>query len=387
MVLLVVVGVLAVALPLAQRWYGDRPPPPLRPSSPPPQVRSVSIDFGLVVDPETDWAAVDRRLDDVGATSVGLNAGRVEFTAFDWPSHPEVAAESGTDHLAVAARRLRTDPRGREREINLIVDAFVPEWIKSEPSIAGVSATGERSPYTASASQLHSGEVGDRLVSYVAALGERYDPSAVELTELFLSTYSFGADDLALYRQLTGAADWPRTADGAIAENDPSIGTWRSEVIAGLLQRMRTALDGVRQGAGRDVGLIMDVRVDWTDAPAGEPFSGQDYQILLSTVDNLHLQLWTYLGAASPTGQQRPPSAITDVTGSLQGAGFDTTRFIVSVGLWMSPANDEPSDRIGPEELGAAVTAAEANGIEAVNVTPYSLMTDAHWAALRAAWD
>ncbi len=381
-VLAAAVVLLVVAVPAVQRWTAEDPPPPLRPSIAPDRVRSVSIDFGLVVDPETSWTDVAGRLDQVRATSVALNAGRVEFTAFDWPAHPEVAAESGTDHLAVAARQLRVGSDGRQRRITLVVDAFIPEWIKSDPSVGGVGAAGQRGPYTASASQLYDGAVGDRLVAYVAALGERYDPSAVELTELFLSRYTFGADDLALYRQMTGAPDWPRNPDGTIFEDDPSIGTWRSEVLAHLLGRMRTALDGVRGGAGAEIDLIMDARVDWENPAAGRPFSGQDYAILLTAVDRL--QLWAYLG--SPTADQRPPSDISALTGALQSAGFDMSRLIVSVGLWSGPESAEPPGRLSPTTLGEAVTAADQHDVRGVSVTPYTLMTSAHWAALASAW-
>lgn len=381
-VLSVVIVLLVVAVPAVQRWKADEPPVPLRPSTAPDRVRSVSIDFGLVVDPGTSWPGVARRLDQVQATGVALNAGRVEFTAFDWPAHPEVAAESGTDHLAVAARQLRVGTDGQERQITLVVDAFIPEWIKSDPSVGGVGAAGQRGPYTASASQLHSGVVGDRLVEYVAALGERYDPSAIELTELFLSRYTFGAEDLVLYRQMTGATDWPRNTDGSIFEDDPTIGTWRSQVLAHLLGRMRSALDGVRDGRGSDIDLIMDVRVDWEDPAAGRPFSGQDYAILLGVVDKL--QLWAYLG--SPTGPERTVSDITDLTGTLKSAGLDMSRLIVSVGLWSGSESGEPPGRLAPRTLGEAAAAAEQHDIRAVSVTPYTLMTDDHWAALAEIW-
>ena len=356
----------------------------LKPSQAPRQSRSVSIDFGLVVDPTTDWAAVGRRLDQVGATAVAVNAGRVEFTAFDWSAYPEVAAEPGTDHLAMAARRLRLGGDGTQREVSLVVDAFIPEWIKSDPSVGGIGATGERSSYAASASQLYSGEVGDRLVAYVAALGERYDPSAIEVTELFLSFYTYGPDDLALYRQLTGAPDWPRHPDGSINQLDPSIGTWRSQVLAHLLGRMRTALDRGRNGQGRAVKLVMDVRVDWMNPAAGRPFSGQDYAILSESADLL--QLWAYLGSTTANGPARFPAEITRLTGALSSSGADMSRLIMSVGLWSGAPGAESPGRLAPALLGEAVTAAASNGITAVNVTPYSLMSNAHWAALAQVW-
>ena len=170
----------------------------------PREIRSVSVDLGIVIDPATDWKALDAHLDEAGANAVDLSAGRVEFTAFDWDAHPEVAAEPGTDHIARAARALREDADGHQRQIGLIVDAYLPRWIEKDPSIAGVSVDGQTAPYTASAYQLARGEVGDRLVEYVAALGARYAPSQIAITELFLDMYSYGDDDLALFREMTG---------------------------------------------------------------------------------------------------------------------------------------------------------------------------------------
>ncbi|SKC82490.1 hypothetical protein [Krasilnikoviella flava] len=367
----------AAAVLVARPWQDV--PPVMRPAEPPQEERSVSVDFGIVTDPETDWAAVDRHLDDAGANGVDLNAGRVEFTAFDWPAHPEVAAEPGTDHLARAARALHESADGTTRQVGLIVDAYVPAWITADPSVAGVSADGTRAKYQASASQLAHGPVGDRLVEYVAALGERYDPSQIAVTELFLNRYSFGDDDLDLYREMTGADDWPREADGAIDEDAPELGVWRSEVLAGLLGRMRSALDEVRGGDGAQIQLAMDVRVDWDDPAAGAASSGHDYAILLGAADRL--VVWAYVGR-----RDRTPADVERVTAALEDGGFDMSRFTMSVGLWAGSADADPPRAISPELMAETVAAATTHGVEDVNVTPLSHLSDAHWAALDQVW-
>lgn len=383
MVLLAVGALLAVAVPLLSRAFDNVSPAPLpslRPADRPEQIHSLSIDFDLVTDPATDWADVDAHLDQVAATTVNLNAGRTEFTAFDWSEHPEAAAESGTDHLSVAARALSATATGTERQINLIVDAYVPALIAADPSLAGVDPDGRRSAYTASVTQLADGEIGSRLVDYVTALGERYDPNQIEITELFLDSHTYGDDDFALFRRMTGATDWPRTDDGSIDTKAAVIGTWRSEAIAGLMQRMRTALDGVRDGQGRDIGLVLDVRVDWADPAAGRPLSGHDYAILLRT--GIDLQLWVYPGRAD-----KEPTQVDELTAALSAGGYDLSRFIVSIGLWEGEADADPPGRITPADLRTAVEGGATHGITAVNVTPYSLMTPAHWTALAQAWN
>lgn len=356
--------------------------PVLRPEPPLSEIRSVSIDFGVVTDPDTDWGEVSDRLADANADAVNLNAGRVEFTAFDWDAHPEAAAEAGTDHLAVAARGLHESPDGQQRAVSLIVDAFVPTWIASDPSIAGVSAEGKRSDYSASASQLTDGEVGDRLVDYVAALGERYDPAAIEVTELYFSAYTFGADDLALYKRMTGQADWPRTGDGAIDTASPLVGRWRTQVIAGVLTRMRDALDQVRDGEGRKIGLVLDVRVDWDSPATGSTYNGHDYALLLSSVRDLRLQLWAYVGLPA-----RAPSSVEALTAALRDADYAMSRFIISVGVWAEGRNADGTRRtIAPATFEVALRGARTNGITAVNVTPYSLLSQDYWDVMASVW-
>lgn len=372
----VVAATVAAAVVVARPW--EDVPPPLTSPERPERVRSISVDLGLVVDPETDWGALDARLEETGVNGVELSAGRVEFTGFDWAAHPDAAAEPGADHLARASRALRTDADGNQRQIGLIVDAYVPNWIAQDPSIAGRSAEGEQAIYTASATQLARGEVGDRLVEYVVALGERYAPSQIAVTELFLDIYSFGDDDLALFREMTGQEDWPRTADGQLDLQAAVLGSWRSEVLADLLGRMRAALDEVRDGAGAAIDLAMDVRIGWDSLATGDAVSGHEYATLLRSADRL--VVWTYLF------DQRAPGEIEGLTAALAAAGYDMSRFEMSVGLW-APGVVYEAQRIPTQTLVEAVRAAETHGITDVNVTPLSLVTDEDWPALAAVWN
>ncbi|NDO88564.1 hypothetical protein GYH36_03650 [Cellulosimicrobium cellulans] len=369
------VAVLVLAVVLARPWEASVPP--MRAAVPPEDLRSVSVDFGIVADPDTDWSSIDQHLDRAGVNAVELNAGRVEYTAFDWDDHPDAAAEPGTDHLAVAARALGQGPDGARRDVGLIVDAYVPRWLEQDPSLAGRSPDGQPAEYQASASALAKGPVGDRLVDYVVELGRRYEPAQISVTELFLDRYTFGDDDLALYREMTGAQDWPRDESGAVEEDAPALGSWRSDVLAGLLTRMRTGLDEVQRGDTARVALSMEVRVDWDDLARGVPSSGHDYEVLLTAVDRL--TVWAYF---QPSG--RDVSSVEALTAALAGAGFDMSRITVSVGLWAG--SSASTARISPEVMARAATLAATNGVRAVNVTPLSFMTDEHWSALASVW-
>jgi hypothetical protein len=351
----------------------------MRPASPPAIEHSLRIDFRDVVNERTDWKRIETRLDAASVNTVDLDAGRVEFTAFDWRDHQDAAANPGTDHIAVAANAVHASTDGEQRQVNLVVDALVPKWIASDPRVAGVDAQGRRSRYIASLSQLHDGPVGDRLVEYVAALGERYDPNQVSVTELMLDGYTFGADDLALFKKMTGASDWPRTKTGAVDTASPQLGAWRARVLAGLLTRMRTALDKVNNGTGRRIRLAFDARVNW-DAPAdGRPEDGADYTTLLTGADQL--VLWAYFGTAN-----RSPASIRRLTKTLADAGVDLRRITVAIGLWQGDENAEPQRTIPPAQLAVAVRAAETNGVRSVVITPLRLMSVARWDALDDVW-
>jgi hypothetical protein len=366
-----------LAAPLA--GCGSASIPPMRPASPPAIERSVRIDFGEVVSKRTDWKQVAAQLDEAHANTVDLDAGRVEFTAFDWSGHEDAAAEPGTDHIAVAANAVHASADGEQRQVNLIVDALVPKEIRADPKIAGVDAQGHRSQYVPSASELYDGPVGDQLVQYVTALGERYDPNQLSVTELMFDGHTFGADDLALFKKMTGASDWPRTRTGAIDTIAPQLGAWRAQVLATLLTRMRAALDKVNDGTGHKIRLGFDARVNWDDPAAGRPEDGAEYKTLLTAADRL--VLWAYFGTVD-----RSPAAIRRLTAALADAGVDTRRTTVSVGLWQGDENAVPQRAIPPAQLAVAVRAAPTNGVRSVQVTPLRLLNEPLWRVLDSAW-
>jgi hypothetical protein len=191
--------------------------------------------------------------------------------------------------------------------------------------------------------------------------------------------YTFGADDLALFKRMTGASDWPRTRSGAIDTGAPQLGAWRAQVIAGLLRRMRAAVDRVNHGTGTKIQLGMDVRVNWDDPEAGRPEDGADYKTLLTAADRL--VLWAYLGTVN-----RSPAAIRRLTAGLAGAGVDMRRTAVSIGLWQGNENATPQRAIPPAQLARAVRAAETNGVRSVGIVPLRLLGPAHRKVLDDAW-
>ncbi|WP_345215387.1 hypothetical protein [Georgenia halophila] len=343
---------------------------------------SVSLGLEDVVDPQQDWDEVAARLDGAGVNTVHVSAGRVEFTAFDWDAHPEAAAEPGTDHLARALDNVGALPDGTCREVGIVIDAYVPAWIADDPSIAGLDTSGRRSTYTPSASALLEGAVGERYIEYLVAVAERYQPDQVSFSELAFDDETFGEEDLTLYRSMTGASDWPRRSDGTVDEDAVEVGAWRAEVLAGFLRRARAALEEVEQRTGQQIQLVTDVQVSWDDVLGGKPSVGHDYGVLASAVDELIL--WAYLGT-----QGRAPGDLERLAAALDDMPVDAERFTISIGLWdeQTPEARQTEATISPEVLAASLTAAQTHHIVAVNVTPYSLMSPAHWEVVDEAWD
>lgn len=352
------------------------PPTVDRPLVQAEEVHSVSLGIEDITDTEQDWDAVREHLDAAHVNMVTLAAGRVEFVAFDWAAHPDAVAEEGTDHLARAIDELAESPDGEPRRVDLLIDALIPAWIKKDPSVGGVGEDGSRSEYTPSASAIHDGPVGARFLELVEELARRYQPDQITFSELKFDDETFGQDDAALYREMTGEDDWPREADGSIHQDAPEIGEWRSQVLADFLDQASAVLDDVAADTGKRTNLGMDVLINWEDPVKGVPDAGLSYPLLAGAADRL--VLWGYLGIGDHS-----PQELEQVLAELSGSDIPMEKFIVSVGLWDL---SQPDDSISAGLMARGVRAASTNGITAVNVTPFTLMTPEHWSALSEVW-
>ena len=140
---------------------------------------------------------------------------------------------------------------------------------------------------------------------------------------------------------------------------------------------MRRVLDEVTDQVGHRVQLAQDVLVNWEDPSAGRPDAGHDYKELWQVVDKV--VPWVYFDSGD-----RRVSDIPDLVAALS-ASAPAGSFTVSVGLWGDSAAADGSQQvvITPKQLAAALGAAKS---ASVNLTPVSLMTDAHWVALDEVW-
>ncbi|WP_427128846.1 hypothetical protein [Pseudarthrobacter sp. S9] len=326
--------------------------------------RTVGVGYETVVDAAATLPDLASRLDEVKANSVTISVGRLDWTAFPWDSHPDVEAAPGRDHVADAIKALGTDGSGKPRRITLTIDLLVPAWIRAAPGIAGINFDGTRSKDFASVTALTTGPVGERLVEFVTDLTRRYHPDAVALTELMFENNTYGGDDRDSYRRTTGAADWPRLANGDIDVAHPTIGSWRSQALASLVARASAAAHA--NGATLD----MDVRAPWADPAGDRPESGHDYGLLAAAADRL--VVWNYFGL-----NNAPASYSAELAEAMAGR---RGKFVMSVGMWATEG------RISAADLAAGLEASVAGGATAVAVTPASMLDGDAWRALRKAW-
>lgn len=331
----------------------------------PAPLHAVSLGFDDVQRTPDQLVDLNAQLSSSGVTAVGVTAGRVDWTTFPWPAAPDAwsppVRADGHDLFGDAVRAL-----GAGRHTSAIVDVFAERYLGGHPDLATRDRNGQAVPYQASTVELVHGELGRRLLAMVDYLVRTYPIDSVDLTELQYHTEGFSDDDKRAYLAATGRTDWPRDPSGAIAVDDPSIGRWRSGLIADFVRR---AADLVH---AQHKELIVDVRVSHEDSGHDGEQNGQCYRALLAHADQL--LVWNYFGleSGSPEGTQELAEHLSQI-----GRG----RFIMSIGLWGSS-----NTVVGPDDLTIALHGSKQGGVPDEWVTPYGLMTGSHWKALAFSW-
>lgn len=340
----------------------------LAPPAPRPAECAINLGFEDLQADRERWRLLGPALAASGADAVSLAVGRVDWTGFQWDTHPDAASgtvrSTGRDLVAEVIGRVN-HLLGRKPALTLTIDALAPRLLAERPGLAGTAPDGTRSSEFASVRALEDGEVGERLVGLAAEIAEKYRPGRIALTELMFDESTFGLEDLDSYRFWTGASSWPLQEDGGIDTAHPSLGRWRSGVLAGLLARIRKA---VRPWG---VELEVDVRAPHRSPHADRPLSGHDYKALLTSADRL--AVWNYpgidgqgtefAGALSRSLEQRFPRRVT-----------------ISTGLWARRG------LLTPATLATTLEELARAGAPSVSVTPASLLTTEHWQVVRGAW-
>ena len=241
------------------------------------------------------------------------------------------------------------------------MDLFAPASIRAHPGSAAVDAAGRPSAEQVSLAELADGAFGQRALEMIEYLAADYPIDAVDVTEAAYGQTSFGAADLASFRQRTGRRDWPRDARGHVDTEDPAVWEWKSRALRALRRaggRRRpppweAALRRRRRRAGRTSRARARLR--------------QDYERILRDADRI--VVWDYFAL-----EHLPPAASGALARHL-AARFPASHFDLSIGLW-----SEGGAVVGPEALATALDAALAAGATRIRVTPNDRVTGAHWA-------
>lgn len=336
-----------------------------------PLIRAINVGVEDLVDArEGHLASLAHRLDQVNANTVSIAVGRLDWVEFPWAGHESDLSsdvlETGRDYVAEAVQAFRCMPDGEERRIILGIDVLLGRQLSREPWLAGRSQYAEVSNLFASVSAWKSGPLRDRLVNLAHEAAVRYEPDAINITELFFDKYSFGADDLADFRATTGLSDWPRTADGSVDTHDPAVSGWRTAAIVAVYADLKRTLDPL------GVELTADVRAPLTADQLTRPDIGQGYSELLSHVSVLNV--WDFPGV------DRRLSAFRAAELAPMLFAPSPERYSLEVGLWASGG-------VIPEDvLARELEDANSAGIRSVSVTPASLMSDRLWSVVATAW-
>ena len=318
-----------------------------------------------------DWRDATRRLLDrplIGLVdTVGLGAGRTEWTYFRWAGHEDRWSNHQKGEPRDLLRTAADELHARGFRVAAFIDLYAPRWIQEHPGTAAVQADGTPHAEQVSLAELADGEFGKLVVQMIDDLAAGWPVDAVDVTEAAYYQTSFGPADLASYRRATGRAAWPRDWRGRVDVDDPTVWAWKCALVDRFVERAAAAAH--RHGKL----LYVDVAASWKDLKRDGRDHGHDYPALLRHADQL--VVWNYFALEGV-----PPAASRDLAERL-AATLPPGRWTMSVGLW-GPGGKP----VSPPELEEAVSAAVAGGARRIWVTPNDQITPAHWDALLRAW-
>ncbi|HYV65718.1 MAG TPA: glycosyltransferase family 2 protein, partial [Myxococcales bacterium] len=319
----------------------------------------------------SDWRdatrkVLDRPLIDLGET-IGIGAGRTEWTYFRWAKHEDRWSNhqkgAGKDLLLTATQELHD----KGFRVAAFIDLYAPKWIQTHPGAGAVQADGAPHPEQVSLTELAEGDFGNLVVEMVGYIAANYPVDAIDVTEAAYRHTSFGTRDLASYAKATGRAAWPRDWRGRVNVDDPSIWEWKSALMEKFVARAAAAA----HEHGKP--LYLDVAASWKDLRRDGKDHGHDYARLQRVADKL--VVWDYFAL-----EGLPPAASRDLAARLSST-LEPGRWTLSLGLW-----GRDGKPISPADLSAALAASIEGGARHIWVTPNDQITDAHWSAVLRNW-
>ncbi|MBI5642876.1 MAG: glycosyltransferase family 2 protein [Deltaproteobacteria bacterium] len=333
-----------------------------------PSIYNTAFEMGLSThfDAWGDWRkAVSNVLNrpDVGAGKImGVSAGRPEWAYFKWKGHEG----SWSNHQKGAKEDLIASAANTFHKSGFKVAAFIdiygPEYIKKHPGAAAVGFDGKRNTEQLGFMEIVEGEYGGMVLEMIEYLAANYQVDVIDLTEMPYYSYSYNIEDLRSYSAFTGKKDWPRTYDGLIDRDDPSIWEWRSALMEKYIQRAADIAHSHKKE------LYVDVPVSWKNFSNNGRESGLDYRRVLRHADNI--VVWNYFFL-----EELPPSS-SEALSRYLAKNFPADSFYVSLGLWGK------KEAMGPRAFAEGIDSTLKGGSKRIWVTPDSMVTEEHWKEL-----
>ncbi len=346
-------------------WHLASAPPALAvrehlPSAPP--VLAVRVDFPSLENSREEITILEENMKSAGVNTVALGAGRLDWNYFKWENHENYwsqdVQDTGIDFLAEDSKRF-----SKWANVDIVVDLYAPKYIREHPKSSAISWLGEPSSNLVSTMELVEGDFGEQILLMLEYISTNYPANSISLTELAYYTEGYGDDDKAAYMSYTGRDDWPRLPNGLINIDDPSIGEWRSYEIGRFLDRAAKIVHK------NNKKLYMDVEVSWDNLSKESTEKGQSYNVMLEYVDKI--VIWNYFGLKSYDPE------VTREIAHEYGQKYDSSRIIISIGLWKSG-----NDILSSEDLKQAMQYSIKGGIDNFWITPSHYLSDDHWEAL-----
>lgn len=337
-----------------------------------PDSRSeISLGVSTHFDAWDDWReAISSVLSksDIGLSEVvGVSAGRPEWAYFkwkeheaDWSNHQKGARED----LLFSA--LRAFHRAGLR-VAAFVDIYGPRYIKDHPGTGAVGFDGRVSDDQLGFMEIVEGDYGRLILEMIDYLCRNYPVDIIDFTEMPYYSYSYGAKDLKSYLSFSKRRDWPRTGDGRVDRDDPSIWEWRSTLMEGYIKKAAEIAHRHHKE------LYVDVPVSWADFRRNGRDAGLDYKQVLRHADKIVVWNYFYL-------EGKPPSVSESLSKYLV-ENLPGDSFYVSLGLW---GKTHPMD---PKTFSEGLGSTLRGGARRIWVTPDSLMTGGNWNEVRAYLD
>ncbi len=332
-----------------------------------PRSDEISLGVSTHFDAWGDWReAISSVLgrSDIGLSRVvGVSAGRPEWTYFKWEGHEDAWSNhqkgAKEDLLFTAARAFNS----AGFKVAAFVDIYGPNYIRDHPGTGAVGFDGRVNSEQPGFMEIVEGGYGRLILEMIDYICRNYQVDIIDMTEMPYYSYSYGSKDLKSYMMFSKRPDWPRTRDGRVNRDDPTIWEWRSSLMEGYIKK------AAEIAHRRHKELYVDVPISWADFKRNGRDSGLDYKRVLRHADNIVVWNYFYL-------EGKPPSVSESVSRYLV-KNLPRDSFYVSLGLW---GKNGPMD---PKTLSEGLRSTIMGGVKRIWVTPDSLMTEAHWNAVR----